>query len=171
MAFRKGIRRRRGSDSRREELTEMTRAQARAMSRRRRREARRAVRPERDLGARVGGAGRETGGRLRPLAAPLVGLFSWIGRPIARGLLFVVQLFAALIALVLEVGQIVVRWVGGALMSIALMIAEATRRHVNPRSTVAFVGVCAAIGLGVSQFFDYHGVAVDAPDYAGQIGA
>jgi len=27
------------------------------------------------------------------------------------------------------------------------------------------------VGLGVSQFFDYHGVAVDAPDYAGQIGS
>jgi hypothetical protein len=171
MAFRKGIRRRRGSDSRREELTEMTRAQARAMSRRRRREARRAVRPERDLGSRLTGAGRETGRRLRPLGAPVGGVFSRVGRPIARGLLFVVQLFAALIALVLEIGEIVIRSVGGVMISAALMVVEATRRHVNPRSTVAFVGVCAAVGLGVSQFFDYHGVAVDAPDYAGEIGA
>jgi hypothetical protein len=31
--------------------------------------------------------------------------------------------------------------------------------------------VAAAVGLGVAQFFDYHGVAVDAPDYAGEIGA
>ena len=48
---------------------------------------------------------------------------------------------------------------------------EATRRHVTPRSTVAFVGVCAGVGLGVSQFFDYHGVEVDAPGYAGRLGA
>ena len=171
MALRKGFRRRSSSESRREELTELTRAQARAMSRRRRREARRAVRPERDLGSRLSGAGRETGRRLRPLGAPVAGVFSWIGRPLARGLLFVVQLFAALIALVLEIGQIVVRWAGGMLMNAALIVVEATRRHVNPRSTVAFVGVCAAVGLGVSQFFDYHGVAVDAPDYAGEIGS
>jgi hypothetical protein len=40
--------------------------------------------------------------------------------------------------------------------------------HVTPLSTVAFVGIAAAVGLGVSQFFDYHGVAVDAPNYAGE---
>jgi hypothetical protein len=42
---------------------------------------------------------------------------------------------------------------------------------VTPRSTVAFVGLAAAVGLGVSQFFDYHGVAVDAPNYAGEVGS
>src|SRR5262249_5437743 len=62
-------------------------------------------------------------------------------------------------------------WGGAILLSAALILVEATRRHVNPRSTVAFVGVCAAVGLGVSQFFDYHGVAVDAPAYAGALGA
>jgi hypothetical protein len=82
----------------------------------------------------------------------------------------VVQLIAALIAVVLEIGQTVVRSVAGALLGAAVVIVEATRRYVTPRSTVAFVGVAAAVGLGVSQFFDYHGVAVDAPDYAGEIG-
>jgi hypothetical protein len=175
MAPRKGIppgpeRPDRDSD-RQEELTELTRSQARAMSRRRRREARRAVRPDRDLRTRLGDAARETGRRLRPVAAPVTRLFGWIGRPVARALLFAVQLLGAFIALVLEVGQIVLRAVGGVLTSAGLLLVEATRRHVTPRSTVAFVGVCAAVGLGVSQFFDYHGVAVDAPDYAGQIGA
>src|SRR4051812_34937255 len=154
-----------------DELTERTRREARAMSRRRRREARRAMRPERDLGASLSGAAYETRRRLRPLGTPVAAFFSWIGRPVARALLFVVQLIAALIALVLEVGQIAVRWLYTALLSSALLIVEAARRHVTPRSTVAFVGVCAAIGLGVSQFFDYHGVAVDAPDYAGEIGS
>jgi hypothetical protein len=142
------------------------------MSRRQRAEARRAVRPQaEELGVRLRGAALETRRRLRPLGAPVAGLFSWIGRPISRTLLFMIQLIAALIALILEIGQIVVRWVAGALYGAALVIAEATRRHVTPRSTVAFVGVAAAVGLGISQFFDYHGVAVDAPDYAGEIGA
>jgi len=178
MAPRKGFglgRGRKRSRSRREELTELTRAQARAMSRRRRREARRRARrkarPEHDLATRLGHASSETGRRLRPVAAPVAALFRWIGRPVTRALLFVVQLLGALIVVILEVGLLAVRWVGGALMGAALIVAEATRRHVNPRSTVAFVGFCAAIGLGVSQFFDYHGVAVDAPDYAGKIGA
>jgi hypothetical protein len=174
MAFRKGIRPRQGgreqSGDASEELVERTRREARAMSRRRARQARRAVRPEQNLGARLRGGTRETGRRLRPVGAPVAGFFAWIGRPVARALLFVVQLFAALISLVLEVGQFAVRWIGAVLMSAALILVEAARRHVTPRSTVAFVGVVAAVGLGVSQFFDYHGVAVDAPDYAGEIG-
>jgi hypothetical protein len=140
------------------------------MSRRRRREARRAVRPQADLGIRLRGAALETRRRLRPLGAPVAAFFSWIGRPLARGLLFVIQLVAAFVAVALEIGLIVVRSVGGALLSATLVVTEAARRHVTPRSTVAFVGVAAALALGVAQFFDYHGVAVDAPDYAGEIG-
>jgi hypothetical protein len=174
MAPRKGIRRRLGrrkrSRSRQDQLTERTRSQARAMSRRRRREARRAVRPEQDLGIRLRGAFLETRRRLRPLGAPVAAFFSWIGRPVARALLLVVQLIAALIAVVLEIGETAVRWIGAVLLSAVLIVVEATRRHVTPRSTVAFVGVAAAVGLGVSQFFDYHGVAVDAPAYSGEIG-
>ena len=175
MAPRKGFRfrmgRRKRSGSRVDELTERTRREARAMSRRRRAEARRAVRPEQNLAVRLRGAALETGRRLRPLGAPVAAFLSWIGRPVARALLFVIQLIAALIAIVLQVGQLAVRWVGAVLLSAALIIVEATRAHVNPRSTVAFVGVCAAVGLGVSQFFDYHGVVVDAPAYAGKLGA
>jgi hypothetical protein len=163
--------RREQSRSRTDELTERTRREARAMSRRRRRQARRAVRPEYDLGERLRAAARETGRRLRPVAAPVALLFSWIARPVARSLLFVIQLLGALIAVVLRAGELAVRWGGAVLLSAALILVEATRRHVNPRSTVAFVGICAAVGLGVSQFFDYHGVAVDAPAYAGQIGS
>jgi hypothetical protein len=175
MAPRKGFRSRRGrgkrSPERVDELTERTRREARAMSRRRRIEARRAVRPEQSLGVRLRGAAEETGRRLSPLATPVAAFFSLIGRPVARALLFVVQLLGTLIAGVLAVGQVVIRWISAALVSAAFIVVEAVRRHVNPRSTVAFVGICAAVGLGVSQFFDYHGVAVDAPDYAGEIGA
>ncbi|HEY7267310.1 MAG TPA: hypothetical protein VH501_06415 [Solirubrobacterales bacterium] len=182
MALRRGIRRRLGRRKRyararesatrnkAKQLTREAKAEARAMSRRRRRQARRAVRPEQDLGIRLRGAALETRRRLRPLGAPVAALFSLIGRPIARSLLFVVQLIAVLIAVVLEVGQILARWISTGLLSAALILTEAARRHVTPRSTVAFVGVAAAVGLGVSQFFDYHGVAVDAPAYAGEIG-
>jgi hypothetical protein len=141
------------------------------MSRRRRRQARRAVRPEQELGVRLRGAVLETRRRLRPVGAPVAGFLAWIGHPVARALLFVIQLIAALIAVVLEVGQIVIRFLAGVFLGAALIAIEATRRHVTPRSTVAFVGLAAAVGLAVSQFFDYHGVAVDAPNYAGEIGA
>jgi hypothetical protein len=141
------------------------------MSRRRRRQARRAVRPEQELGVRLRGAAFETRRRLRPVGAPVAGFLAWIAHPVARALLFVIQLIAALIAVVLEVGQIVIRFGAGAFLGATLIVIEATRRHVTPRSTVAFVGVAAAVGLAVSQFFDYHGVAVDAPNYAGEIGA
>jgi hypothetical protein len=141
------------------------------MSRRQRIEARRAVRPEVDLGVRLRGAAYETRRRLRPVVAPVAAIFGWVGRPIVRVLLFVIQLVAALIALILEIGQTLIGWVAGAIYEAVLILVEATRRYVTPRSTVAFVGAAAAVGLGVSQFFDYHGVAVDAPDYAGEIGA
>jgi hypothetical protein len=141
------------------------------MSRRRRRQARRAVRPEEELGVRLRGAVLETRRRLRPVGAPVAGFLAWIGHPVARALLFVIQLIAALIAVVLELGQIVIRFLAGAFLGATLIVIEATRRHVTPRSTVALVGLAAAVGLAVSQFFDYHGVAVDAPNYAGEIGA
>ena len=62
-------------------------------------------------------------------------------------------------------------WIAPRTGELVTAVARATRRHVTPLSTVAFVGVAAAIGFGVSQFFDYHGVAVDASNYAGSVGA
>src|SRR5215208_1047973 len=100
MAPRKGFRlrmgRRKRSRGRLDELTERTRREARAMSRRERAEARRAVRPQVDLGTRLRGAGLETRRLLRPVLAPVVALFSWIGPYITRALLFVIQLIGAL---------------------------------------------------------------------------
>jgi hypothetical protein len=143
------MRRRNGSRSRIEELTERTREEGHSLSRRRRAEAR----------------------RLRPVFAPAGRFISSLAPYITGALMFGIKLIAALIALTLEVGLVVIRWAAGALYGWAVVIAEATRRHVTPRSTVAFVGVAAAVGLGISQFFDYHGVAVDAPAYAGRLGA
>jgi hypothetical protein len=153
MALRRGTGRRsaprKRSGSRLEELTERTRQEGRALSQRRRADV----------------------PRLRPVVAPAAGFASWVAPYITGALMFVIKLLAALIALTLEIGLVVIRWTAGAVYGWALVIAEATRRHVTPRSTVAFVGVAAAVGLGISQFFDYHGVAVDAPGYAGRLGA
>ena len=177
MAPRKGFRLRRRArkrpSNRIEELTERTRAEARAISRKRRIEARRALRAETqgmEVGLKLRGAGYETRRRLRPVFAPVAGMLSRVAPYIARGLLLVLQLLAGLIALVLALGQLVISRLAGLLGVVAVTVADWMRRHVTPRSTVAFVGAAAAVLLGVAQFSDYHGVAVDAPNYAGPIG-
>jgi hypothetical protein len=134
-----------------EELTERTRQEGRSLSRRRRRELRRR--------------------QLRPVVGPPARFLSWIAPYITRGLLFVIKLFAALIALIAELGRVGIGWLVARARAAAAFTAGWTRAHVTPLSTVAFVGVAAAVGLGVSQFFDYHGVAVDAPNYAGEVGS
>src|SRR3954468_601253 len=143
----RGTRRKRPRD-RVQELTERTRQEGRELSHRRRAETR----------------------KLRPVFAPVTRFASWIAPYITGGLMFVLKLFAALIALIAEVGAVAGSWLARRARAGAAATADAAQRHVTPRSTVAFVGVAAAVGLGVSQFFDYHGVAVDAPDYAGTIG-
>ena len=187
MASRRGIRgrigrRKRSRDARArdsatrnrlKELTERTRAEARALSRKRRIEARRALRAQTegmDVGVRVRGAGYETRRRLRPIFGPVGAIASRVAPLVTRSLLLAVQLVAALIALVLELAQLAIVRLSGLLTVVSLALAEWLRRHVTPRSTVAFVGGCAAVLLGVAQFSDYHGVAVDAPNYAGEIG-
>jgi hypothetical protein len=156
-----------------DELTERTRAEARALSRKRRIEARRALRAQTeglDVGVRLRGAGYETRRRLGPIFGPVGAFASWIAPLVTRSLLFGIQLVAALIALLLELAQLAIARLGALLTGVSLAVAEWMRRYVTPRSTVAFVGGCAAVLLGVAQFSDYHGVAVDAPNYAGEIG-
>jgi len=74
------------------------------------------------------------------------------------------------IAMVMSAGHFVVTRTLGLFGISGATVAHWTRRHVTPRATVAFVGAAAAVLLGASQFADYHGVAVDAPNYAGEIG-
>jgi hypothetical protein len=140
--------RRKQTSSRVKELTERTRREGRELSRRRRAEAR----------------------RLGPVFAPLGRLASWLAPRIAGTLLFVLKLFAALIALLAELGAVGAGWMVERGRALGGAVARGTR-HVTPLSTVAFVGIAAAIGLVISQFFDYHGVAVDAPEYAGEVGS
>jgi len=141
-------RRRRPSD-RVKELTERTRREGRELSRGRRSEARK-------LGA---------------VFAPVGRFISWIAPLITGALLFVIKLFAALIALLAELGAVAGAWLADRVRAIAHATASWTERNVTPLSTVAFVGIAAAVGLGISQFFNFHGVAVDAPEYAGEVGS
>jgi hypothetical protein len=186
MAPRKGFRlrigRRNRTRSRLEEVTEQTREESRALARERRMEARRrrveAKRRIRDegsrleeLGVRLRGARFEMRRRVRPVLAPFAALLDRVAPYVTRALLFLVQLVAAFIALVLAVGQTALRWLAGKANDGAIAASIALERTVTPLRTVAFVGAAAAVALAVSQFFDYHGVAVDAPDYAGEIGA
>jgi hypothetical protein len=138
--------RRKRASSRVQELTERTRSEGRELSRRRRAEAR----------------------KLGPVFAPVRGFVAWIAPYITGALMFVIKLFAALLALLAELGAVAGSWLAKRTRAFVSATARWTERNVTPRSTVAFVGIAAAVGLGVSQFFDYHGVAVDAPNYAGE---
>jgi len=140
--------RRKRSSSRVKELTERTRREGRELSRRRRHEAR----------------------KLRPVFAPVTRFAGWIAPYITGALMFVIKLLAALVALLAELGAVAGSRLVERTRAIATATARATQRHVTPLSTVAFVGIAAAVGLVVSQFFNYHGVAVDAPEYAGEVG-
>jgi hypothetical protein len=131
------------------ELTERTRQEGRELSRRRRSETR----------------------KLRPVFAPVRGFFAWIAPYVTGGLMWVIKLFAALLALLAELGGVAGRWLARQIRAGASGTARWAMQNVTPLSTVALVGIAAAVGLGVSQFFDYHGVAVDASNYAGEVGA
>jgi hypothetical protein len=141
--------RRKRPSSRVQELTERTRREGRELSRRRRADAQ----------------------KLGPVFAPVGRFASWVAPSITGALMFILKLFAALIALLAEVGTVAARWLAERSRAIVTVTARWVQRHVTPLSTVAFVGLAAAVGLGVSQFFDYHGVAVDAPNYAGEVGS
>jgi hypothetical protein len=142
-------RRRKEPSSRVRELTERTRREGRELARSRRGDARK-------LGAVV---------------SPVRNFASWIAPHITGSLMWVLKLFAALLTLLAELGAVAVSWIAERARVGASATAGWAERNVTPHSTVAFVGIAAAIGLGISQFFDYHGVAVDAPEYAGEVGA
>jgi hypothetical protein len=158
-----------------DEAVERTRREARAMSRRRRIEARRALRSQAagldEMRVRVRGTALETKRRLRPVFGPLGTLVSTAAPRVTRALFFMLKLLAALIALVLETTQAAIRWLVPRVSVAASSTLDFLQRNVTPLRTAAAVGAGAAIALGASQFLDYHGVAVDAPGYEGSIGA
>jgi hypothetical protein len=158
-----------------DELTERTREESRALARRKRVEARRAVRGRTEgfdeVRVRLRGGALETRRQLRPVFAPVSSLLSWVAPRVSGGLLFVVRLFGAMIALLLEVVQVSIGWLAARTAAISSATVRFVQRTVTPMRTAAFLGAAAAVALGVSQFFDFRGVAIDAPAYAGELGA
>ena len=123
-----------------------------------------------ELGLRVRGGAFEARRRLSPVFAAVQAVVGWVAPYISRALLLAIKLLAALIALIAELGTVAARSLTARGAALAAATRALLRRRVTPLATVAFVGCAAAVGLGVSQFFDYHGVAVDAPNYAGEVG-
>ena len=159
--------------SRLEVLTERMREEGRGLSRKQRIEARQRLRaetPKPDLGLRLSRVGYETRRRLRPVFAPVAAIAARVAPLISRSLLFVLQVIAAVIVLLLEAAQLLISGLRRLVVGVYATLATWTGRYVTPRATVGVVGAAAAILLGVSQFADYHGVAVDTADYAGDIG-
>ena len=54
--------------------------------------------------------------------------------------------------------------------AVAGAIGAFLARVVTPVNAVAVVAAAAAIGLAVSQFFDYRGLAIDSTQYGGELG-
>src|SRR3954452_18682959 len=111
--------RRKRSPSRIQELTERTREEGRELSRRSRADTR----------------------KLGPAFAPVTRFLRWIAPYITGGLMFVLKLFAALIALLAELGAVAGSWLARQTRAGARTTTAAARRHGTPRSTVAFVGI------------------------------
>jgi hypothetical protein len=179
MTSRKGFRvrlgRRKQVDDRLKEATEHARREGRELARRRRMEARRKGHAAQREAAehaevRLRGAAHETRRRLGPAGAVLGGFLSRVAPRISASLLLLVSVPAALIALLLELATTSLSWLRARLSAIGGAVGGMLQRQVTRERTIAFVGAAAAVGLGISQFFDYHGVAVDAPEYAGEVG-
>jgi len=158
-----------------EEVTARTREEGRALARRQRAEARRAIRAQteglEEVRVRLRGGALETRRRLRPGFAPVARLLSAIAPFFTGSLLFAVRLVAAVPLLLLAAAQAAIGWSATRGVDAALASGEVLQRVVTPFRTAAFVGVAAAVALGASQFADYRGVAVDASAYAGELGA
>jgi hypothetical protein len=158
-----------------EEVTARTREEGRALARRQRAEARRAIRAQteglEEVRVRLRGGALETRRRLRPGFAPVARLLSAIAPFVTGSLLFAVRLVAAVPLLLLAAAQAAIGWSATRGVDAALASGEVLQRVVTPFRTAAFVGVAAAVALGASQFADYRGVAVDASAYAGELGA
>jgi hypothetical protein len=158
-----------------EEVTARTREEGRALARRQRAEARRAIRAQteglEEVRVRLRGGALETRRRLRPGFAPVARLLSAIAPFVTGSLLFAVRLVAAIPLLLLTAAQAAIGWSATRGVDAALASGEVLQRVVTPFRTAAFVGVAAAVALGASQFADYRGVAIDASAYAGELGA
>jgi hypothetical protein len=187
MVPRKGIRarlgRRKEPDDRLQEATKRTKEEARAIGQMQRRaaaERRRLAQRERylrrkeEVKVRARGAALETKRRLRPVTRPVAntsGAFlSRIAPYISRGLLFLIRIPAAFVALLLESTQAAIRWLRANFARLTTSAYEKVLAGVTPLRVFAVVGAAAAVALAVSQFFHYQAVDADNPFYEGELG-
>ena len=106
--------RRKKRRTRMEEVTARTREEGRALARRQRAEARRAIRAQteglEEVRVRLRGGAFETRRRLRPVFAPVARLLSAIAPLVTGSLLFAVRLVAAVPLLLLAAAQAAIGW-------------------------------------------------------------
>ena len=122
---------------------------------------------------RVRGTALETRRRIRPFTQPFAALLGrvlgWIAPLVTGFLMMVLSLLAGVVSVVLNVGQAVFGRLGGWIGRTVAATWRFLLAHVQSRGTIAFVCAAAAVGLGVSQFFDYQAVVAGASDYAGEV--
>lgn len=121
------------------------------------------------LFALLGRALAPLGRLLAPLGRVAADALSRVAPVISQALMFAVRVPAALIAIGLDLVLDAGGWLRvrvGPLMAGVYVLAL---RTVTPVRTLVVVCAGAALALAASQFVDYRGVAVSAPEYEGEI--
>ena len=116
------------------------------------------------------GALLEARRRLRPVARGVRAFLSRIAPPATRGLLRIASVGVGILTGILELATRSLSWLGSRLGPLASGLGVQVYTRVTPVGTMAVVTGAAAVALGASQFLDYHGVAVGAPLYEGEVG-
>jgi hypothetical protein len=117
----------------------------------------------------VRGAGLEARRRLRPVGRGIRAFLARIAPPITGALFAVARALGLALLGLVGLGTAAVRWTGQSIVPFLTRLAGAAAVRITPVNTLAVVAGVAAVTLGISQFLDYHGVAVGAPAYQGPI--
>lgn len=116
------------------------------------------------------GALLEARRRLRPLGRGVRELLGRIAPPATGGMLSVAHAGVGILTGILDLATGALRWLGARLGPLAAGLESLVYARVTPAATVTVVTGAAAVALGASQFVDYHGVAIGAPLYEGEVG-
>jgi hypothetical protein len=116
------------------------------------------------------GAGFEARRRLRPLGRAIRAFLARIAPPITGALFAVVRALGLMLVRLVELGTAVAGWTEANAFPFITRIANAGAARVTPVNTLAVVAGVAAVTLAISQWLDFHGVAVGAKYYQGEVG-
>ncbi len=136
---------------------------------RRERAERRARRME-SFAVAVRGAQFQARRRLRPLGEALRAFLARIAPPITGALFAVVRALGLMVVRLVELGTAVTHWTEENAFPFIERIARAAAARITPINTLAVVAGVAAVTLIVSQWLDFHGVAVGSRYYQGEVG-